>query len=61
MGTSHHSRPKPQGISDEMWMDFEKFCKQEGIGIAEEDWMPWWLAYYAGYEFRCAENLGALA
>jgi hypothetical protein len=49
---------KPEGISDVMWADFNRFCAQHHI-VENRDIA--WLAYYAGYDFRCAENQAAMA
>ncbi len=56
-------RKKPTTLagstSDFMWADFNRFCDENGIGEHPDDWEFFWKTYFAGYDFRCAENVGA--
>ena len=43
------TKPEDTDVSDEAWEIFNTLADLEAFGDAPEDWMPWFLAFEAGY------------
>lgn len=50
------SRQHPVGYrAHPAWLAFELWADAHAVSEVEEDWLPWWEAFLAGYEIGLLE------
>jgi len=49
--------PPPGAASTEVWRDFNEWADSHHLGLALEDWEPWWECYFDAFAKGVAVGL----